>query len=197
MFSLQTSFDYATQGVCCSEVEIDCLTAEIQIRRSDIHMDVGSSLNPAIDIGQIEGGFVMALGYLLTEEVLFGSAEGNNVPAHPSDPRSRFAANQIQLNIGTWNYKPPSAYDIPEQLNVSLLGLHPNPSPASVMKSKGIAEPPMALACAVVLAAKEAIYDVRRRLHGLENYVDIDLPLTTERIQRACLADSRSALSLT
>ena len=180
------SFDYATQGVCFAEVEVDVLTGEIQIRRADIHMDLGASLNPAIDIGQIEGGFIMALGYFLCEEVLF---------QHDKAKPMRHAENQIQINLGTWNYKVCSAYDIPEVLNVSLLDV-PNPSPAAILSSKACAEPPMALACAVVLAAKECIYDARSKLHGLSNHIQLDIPLTTQRIQEACLADAPGTLHL-
>lgn len=81
-----TGFDYATQGAACSEVEIDCLTGEVQILQVDLDMDLGNSLNPAVDIGQVEGGFIMAVGYFLTEEVIQNSGEA-------------------QLNLGTWNYK--------------------------------------------------------------------------------------------
>lgn len=119
------------QGVGFAAVEIDCLTGEIQILRTDLHMDLGSSLNPAIDIGQVrhsserlrkvirltsgvlsfcqvEGGLIMALGYLFTEEVLYGAKDD------PSARPRKHCADQIQVNLGTWNYKPPSAFDIPQ-----------------------------------------------------------------------------------
>lgn len=116
--------EYSTCGVACTEAEVDVLSGEVQvcpdggpfqlpascmlrchaaqILSTNIMMDLGTALNPAVDIGQLEGGFVMALGYVLTEEVLFDE-EGQ------------------PLNIGTWNYKIPSAHDIPLELNVELL----------------------------------------------------------------------------
>jgi xanthine dehydrogenase/oxidase len=137
---------------------------------------------------QVEGGFIMAISYLLTEEVLFGTV------ADPATRAARGAADQIQVNLGTWNYKPMSAFDIPQVLNVSLLPGVPNPSPAAVMSSKACGEPPMALAAAVALAVKAAIAAARRDLHGLTDYLALDLPLTVEKIQQACAADD--ALSL-
>ena len=183
-------------GVCFAEVEVDVLTGEIQVRRTDLHMDLGNSLNPAIDIGQIEGGFIMALGYMLCEEVLYLPSAENSFPSLSEDRNQRHAKGQGQINLGTWNYKPPSGYDIPEVLNVTLLSGHPNPSPAAVLSSKACAEPPMALACAIVLAAKECIYDARKSLHGLTDHIQLDLPLTVQRIQEACRADAPGTLHL-
>ena len=247
------SFDYATQGVGFAEVEIDCLTGELQvdlsvdvyervsapmqaleilifccfggcccayrkkqfllvvpivklvqhsqplkrscfilffyslllsfqILRMDIHMDLGSSLNPALDIGQLEGGLVMALGCFLTEEMLWSSDAPH-------------AGSQVQVNLGTWNYKPMSAFDIPQILNVSLLPGTPNPSPAAVLSSKAQAEPAMALAAAAVLAVKAACVAGRESLHGDQLYLNLDLPLTVERVQQACRADHALRLS--
>jgi xanthine dehydrogenase/oxidase len=174
-------FEYATQGVGFAEVEIDCLTGEVQILRCDLHMDLGYSLNPAIDIGQVEGGFVMALGYMLTEEVIFSAPKRGGVAL------DEHAANQVQVNLGTWLYKPPSALDIPQVLNINLMPNTPNPSANAVLSSKGCGEPPMALACAVTLAVKEAIYASRKALHGIDDHIQLDLPLSVERIQAACL----------
>ena len=83
-------------------------------------MDLGNSLNPAIDIGQIEGGFIMALGYMLCEEVLYLPSAENSFPSLSEDRNQRHAKGQVQINLGTWTYKPPSGYDIPEVLNVTL-----------------------------------------------------------------------------
>merc|ERR1712070_284399 len=157
--------DYATYGAAYSEVEIDCLTGEMQILRVDLNMDLGNSLNPAVDIGQLEGGFVMALGFFFTEEVLWTS-------------------DQVQMNLGTWNYKVPSAYDIPEVFNVSLQSGNPNPS--GVLRSKACAEPAMALAGSIYLAAKNAIYAARAEAGAGDDFVSIPMPLTVQRIQDAC-----------
>ncbi len=92
-------FDYATYGVAAVEVQIDALTGELQIERADLMMDQGTPLNPAVDLGQAEGGFVMALGLFFTEEV-------------------QWSAAGAQLNLGTWEYKVPGAHDIPLEFNI-------------------------------------------------------------------------------
>eukprot|EP00854_Cymbomonas_tetramitiformis_P009571 gene9571-11337_t len=161
--------NYATYGVSCSEVEVDVLTGEVQVLRTDIIMDQGVSLNPDIDIGQIEGGFIMALGYVLMEEVIFDKA------GH-------------QLTLGTWEYKVPSAYDIPIEINVQLMNNVPNPD--GILKSKASAEPPMALVGSVFFAAKEAIYAARKDV-GNSDYLSLQLPLTVQGIRQACLIEDR------
>lgn len=180
------TFDYASQGVGFACVEVDCLTGEVQVLRMDLHMDLGSSLNPAVDIGQVEGGLVMALGYMLCEEVLY-----------KTDARAdRHGGGILQVNLGTWGYKPPSALDIPQVLNINLLPGEPNPSPAGVLGSKACGEPPMALAAAVALAVKAAVFACRLDLHGVSDYVQLDLPLTVERVQQACRAAEITSLRL-
>merc|ERR550525_1389343 len=104
-------------------------------------MDLGTQLDAAIDIGQLQGGFVMALGYLLTEEY-------------------KVDKSGTQLNLGTWEYKIPSAYDIPLEFNVSLLKDSPNP--VGIKGSKASAEPAMCLIPSVYLAIKNALYDARK-----------------------------------
>uniref|UniRef100_A0A7S2RXD9 FAD-binding PCMH-type domain-containing protein n=2 Tax=Rhizochromulina marina TaxID=1034831 RepID=A0A7S2RXD9_9STRA len=168
------SFEYATQGCAFSEVEIDCLTGEAQILRCDLHMDLGRSLNPAVDLGQLQGGFVMSLGYFLTEEVVYTDEE-------------------VQLNLGTFNQKIPSAYDIPEVFNVSLLPNTPNPT--GVLSSKASGEPPMALAGSTFLAIRQAI-EACRCDAGRTNYVQLPVPLSVQAIQQACLTDRLGELPL-
>lgn len=101
-------FEYFTYGAACSEVIIDCLTGDHQVLRTDIVMDVGSSLNPAIDIGQIEGAFMQGYGFYTIEEMVF-SAKGE------------------ALSRGPGMYKIPAFSDIPNVFNVSLLKGAPNP----------------------------------------------------------------------
>jgi len=161
-------FDYATQGVGCIEVELDALTGEIAILRADILMDQGCPLNPLIDLGQVEGGFMMALGYYLTEEVLYSPTTGT------------------QLSLGTWQYKPPAVADIPIEFNVSFVAKTPNQSPNAVLGSKASAEPPMALGAAAFYAARDAIKAVRAD-GGISAPFPFEAPLTVERIQQACL----------
>lgn len=89
-----------------------------------------------------------------------------------------------QLNLGTWNYKPPSAADIPIEFNVEFLKNTPNTgAPFNVLGSKGSGEPPMALGCSCFFACKEAIKAARG---GESGYFDLEVPLTVERIQQAC-----------
>ncbi|KAK7072672.1 hypothetical protein SK128_010509, partial [Halocaridina rubra] len=101
-------FDYFAYGAAVTEVEIDCLTGDYMVLHTDIVMDIGESLNPAIDIGQIEGGFMQGLGLFTLEELCF-SPEGT------------------LLTQGTGTYKIPGFQDIPRELNVSLLRGMSNP----------------------------------------------------------------------
>ena len=102
-------FRYFTFGAACSVVEVDCLTGNHRVLRTDVVMDLGESINPAIDIGQVEGGVVQGLGLFTLDEPLFSPATGQVITRGPS------------------NYKIPSADDIPEEFNVSLLRGCPNP----------------------------------------------------------------------
>lgn len=101
-------YEYFTYGVACSEVVIDCLTGDHQVLRTDIVMDLGESLNPAIDIGQIEGAFIQGYGLYTMEEIVY-SPQGHLYTQGP----------------GT--YKIPGFSDIPREFNVSLLKGAPNP----------------------------------------------------------------------
>jgi xanthine dehydrogenase/oxidase len=101
-------YEYYTYGVACSEVIIDCLTGDHQVLRTDIVMDVGESLNPAIDIGQIEGAFMQGYGFCTIEEMVFSSTGE-------------------ALSRGPGAYKIPGFSDIPKEFNVSLLKGAPNP----------------------------------------------------------------------
>ena len=87
-------FNYFCFGAALSEVEIDCLSGDVDVRSTDIVMDVGDSINPALDVGQVEGGFVQGMGWLALEELKFGDGE------HPSggyDTRGRGRWQQRQL----------------------------------------------------------------------------------------------------
>lgn len=101
-------YEYFTYGVACSEVIIDCLTGDHQVLRTDIVMDIGESLNPAIDIGQIEGAFTQGYGFYTMEEMVFS----------PSGEL---------LSRGPGTYKIPGFSDVPKIFNVSLLKGAPNP----------------------------------------------------------------------
>ncbi|XP_076991100.1 xanthine dehydrogenase/oxidase isoform X2 [Tamandua tetradactyla] len=170
-------FHYFTYGVACSEVEIDCLTGDHKALRTDIVMDVGSSLNPAIDIGQVEGAFVQGLG-LFTLEELHYSPEGSLHTRGPS------------------TYKIPAFGSIPTQFRVSLLRDCPNKK--AIYSSKAVGEPPLFLAASIFFAIKDAILAARAQ-HGKYNMntlFHLDSPATPERIRNACV-DRFTALGVT
>jgi len=163
-------FTYFVWCAACSTVELDVLTGEVQILNTDIVYDNGYSLNPAVDIGQIEGAFVMGVGFFFTEDCITNQDKG------------------YIINNGTWDYKPPSSLDIPINFNVTLLGGTPNACPQSVLSSKATGEPPYALATSAFFALHDAVAAARAQVGHTEDFV-ISSPATVEKIQRACLVD--------
>lgn len=161
-------FNYFVYGAACSEVEVDILTGDHQVRRVDIVMDLGSSINPAIDIGQIEGGFMQGYGLFTLEEMIYS-------------PKGQV------LSKGPGMYKLPGFADIPGEFNVSLLTGAPNPR--AVYSSKAVGEPPLFLASSVFFAIKKAIAAARDNEYIDDHYGYFDLvsPLTAERIRMACI----------
>ncbi|MFM2320808.1 MAG: xanthine dehydrogenase molybdopterin binding subunit [Pseudomonadota bacterium] len=133
-------FYYFAYGAAVSEVEVDTLTGEYRVQQVDILHDVGESLNPALDIGQIEGGFVQGMGWLTTEE-LWWDASGRLRTQAPS------------------TYKIPVAGDVPEYFKVSLVDKKPNRE-ATIYRSKAVGEPPLMLAMSVFFALKDAVESV-------------------------------------
>ncbi|KAL4191085.1 hypothetical protein AMTRI_Chr07g27880 [Amborella trichopoda] len=130
-------FQYVSFAAAVSEVEVNILSGETKVIRADVVLDCGKSLNPAIDIGQVQGAFVQGLGYHLSEKYEYDSETGRLITA------------------STWEYKPPSSKDIPLVFNASLL---PNSSnPYGVLRSKFSGEPPYAAACSAFLAVRQAI----------------------------------------
>ena len=130
-------FYYFAYGAAVVEVAIDTLTGEHRMLAVDILHDVGTSLNPAIDIGQIEGGFVQGAGWL-TSEALVRDAHGRLVTHAPS------------------TYKIPTAGDLPTRWRIDLLADSPNRSP-TIHRSKAVGEPPLMLALAVYHALRDAV----------------------------------------
>ncbi|XP_021362493.1 xanthine dehydrogenase/oxidase-like isoform X2 [Mizuhopecten yessoensis] len=155
---------YYTYGAACTEVEIDCLTGAHQVLQTDIVMDIGDSLNPGIDVGQIEGGFVQGYG-LITKEELKISPKGHILASGPVD------------------YKIPGVRDIPRQMKVYILKDCPNTG--TVYSSKGVGEPPLNLAISVYIALREAIRACRMDV-GISSSFEVDIPLTSEKIRMAC-----------
>ncbi|CAN6803431.1 unnamed protein product [Brassica oleracea] len=165
-------FRYYTYGAAFAEVEIDTLTGDFHTRTVDIKLDLGYSLNPAIDIGQIEGAFVQGLGWVALEEVKWGDA------AH------RWIKPGNLLTCGPGNYKIPSINDIPFNFNVSLL--KGNPNSKGIHSSKAVGEPPFFLASSVFFAIKDAIKAARAEMGLGSEWFSLDTPATPERIRMAC-----------
>nr|XP_053653015.1 xanthine dehydrogenase/oxidase-like [Cherax quadricarinatus] len=159
---------YSVFGVACSEVELDVLTGQYLILRTDILEDVGRSLSPLVDLGQVEGAFVMGQGLFLTEHPLYDVSTGQ------------------RLTDTTWNYKPPMALDIPVDLRVTFL--HNAPNPLGVLSSKVTSEPPLSLAYSLVMAFRQALNSARQDA-GTTGWFQIDAPLTVEKLEGLCLVD--------
>ncbi|KAJ1991067.1 hypothetical protein GGI25_003886 [Coemansia spiralis] len=160
---------YYTQGVALAEVELDTLTGAHTTRRVDIIMDVGKSLNKAIDIGQIEGAFTQGQGWTTTEEYLYSPQNGQLVTQGPS------------------NYKIPSALDIARDFRVSLLEGVPNSTLKTIFSSKGIGEPPLFLGASVFFALRDAVLAARK--HSVSGALHLESPATPEVLRLACKDD--------
>ncbi|WP_349364004.1 MAG: xanthine dehydrogenase molybdopterin binding subunit [Roseitalea porphyridii] len=130
-------FFYFTYGAAVAEVAIDTLTGENRCLRADILQDCGASLNPAVDLGQIEGAFVQGMGWLTCEELWW-------------DKSGRLRT------VGPSTYKIPGSRDVPPAFNVSILDGAPN-AEETVFRSKAVGEPPLMLAVSVWLALRDAV----------------------------------------
>jgi len=166
-------FNYFTQGVACSEVEIDVLSGNHRVISSDVVVDVGSSINPTIDIGQIEGAFIQGMGWSTMEEVVF--ADSDHTWIRPTGK---------VFTSGPGTYKIPAFNDVPETFNVSLMKDVDNPF--AVHSSKAIGEPPFFLGASVFFAIRDAISAARSQNLKRNEYFDLDMPGTSERIRMAC-----------
>jgi xanthine dehydrogenase large subunit len=151
-------FFYFAQGAALTEVVIDTLTGENRILRCDILHDAGSSLNPDLDIGQIEGGYVQGAGWLTTEELVWDD-KGNLKTHAPS------------------TYKIPACSDRPRVFNVALWDA-PNPA-NTVYRSKAVGEPPFMHGISALLAISDAVASCG------DIYPSLDAPATPERILAA------------
>ncbi|KAH8284309.1 hypothetical protein KR018_005027, partial [Drosophila ironensis] len=153
---------YSIFGLSLTELEVDILTGNHLIRRVDILEDAGESLSPNIDVGQVEGAFVMGLGYYLTEKLVYDRQTG-----------------QILTNR-TWNYHPPGAKDIPIDFRIELLQKSPNP--VGFMRSKATGEPALCLAVGVLFAVQHAIQSARFDAGLPREWVRLGAPTTPEEI---------------
>ncbi|MHB0819226.1 xanthine dehydrogenase molybdopterin binding subunit [Stutzerimonas stutzeri] len=151
-------FYYYAYGAACSEVLVDTLTGEYRMLRSDILHDVGASLNPAIDIGQVEGGFVQGMGWLTMEELVWND-KGKLMTSGPA------------------SYKVPAVADMPLDLRVKLVENRKNPED-TVFHSKAVGEPPFMLGISVWCAIKDAVAS----LADYKVQPKIDAPATPERV---------------
>ncbi len=154
-------FFYFSFGAAAAEVAVDTLTGESRVLRAELVQDCGASLNPAIDLGQIEGAFVQGQGWLTCEE-LWWDKEG----------RLR--------TVGPSTYKIPGSRDVPAIFNVRMLDNAPSRE-ATIFRSKAVGEPPLLLATAVWTALKDAIAAVADH----RTAVRLDAPATPERVLAA------------
>ena len=152
-------FFYYAYGAACSEVMIDILTGEMNIRRVDILHDVGRSINPALDIGQIEGAFVQGAGWLTTEELVY-DAQGRLLTHAPS------------------TYKIPVASDVPADFRVALF--EGSNREETIYRSKAVGEPPLMLGISVFAAIADAVHSARPGGGSA-----LDAPATPEAILKA------------
>ncbi len=153
-------FFYFAYGASCSEVTIDTMTGEMRVDRVDILHDVGRSLNPAIDMGQIEGGFVQGMGWLTTEELVFD--EKGHLRTHAPS-----------------TYKIPCASDVPADFRVKLYESGGNPAD-SIYRSKAVGEPPLMLPISVWCAIADAVGSLKPGVMP-----KLAAPATPEAILRA------------
>jgi xanthine dehydrogenase large subunit len=154
-------FYYFAYGAAVSEVAIDALTGESRLLRADILHDVGRSLNPAIDLGQVEGGFVQGMGWLTTEELWWN--EGGRLMTHAPS-----------------TYKIPVASDVPADFRVKLWERGEN-AEDSIHRSKAVGEPPLMLAISVFQAIKDAV----DAASGYRGAAQLNAPATPEEVLRA------------
>jgi xanthine dehydrogenase large subunit len=155
-------FKYFAYGAAASEVEVDGFTGAYRTRRVDIVHDVGDSLSPLVDIGQIEGGFVQGAGWLTLEDLRWDESD------RPS--RGRLATQAAST------YKLPSFSEMPEQFNVALLE-HAHEDGA-VYGSKAVGEPPLMLAFSV----REALREAAAAFGPAGTSVDLASPATPEAV---------------
>ncbi|UKZ81942.1 hypothetical protein TrVFT333_009720 [Trichoderma virens FT-333] len=170
---------YFTQGVAAAEVEIDVLTGSSTCLRADIKMDIGQSINPAIDYGQIQGAFMQGFGLFTMEESLWlrnGPMAGN------------------LFTRGPGAYKIPGFRDIPQEFNVTLLKDVEWKDLRTIQRSRGVGEPPLFMGSSVFFAIRHALKAARKDAgveakvgeDDSEGLLRLESPATPERIRLMC-----------
>jgi len=167
-------FLYFVYSAAASEVEIDVLTGEFTILRADILYDAGKSPNPAVDIGQLEGGYIQGVGFATTEELVY-------------DHKGALVTDNI------WSYKPPCTKTIPLDFRVKLHPVNEERNIQEVLaekqavkSGKTAGEPGLTLGLSAYFAIKRAVMDARRELTGKDDWLRMDLPATCQQIQMHC-----------
>ena len=131
-----------------------------------------------MDIGQVEGGFAQGLGWILLEELKYGDCQNGH----------KWIKDGVNFTRGPGTYKIPTANDVPEEFNVTLL--HDSKNPRAVQSSKAVGEPPFLLGNSVYFAVKDAIYYARQEdeeeVEEEGKVFNLDLPCTPERVRIAC-----------
>ncbi|KKY19715.1 putative xanthine dehydrogenase [Phaeomoniella chlamydospora] len=166
---------YFTQGAVCCEAELDLLTGDHTILRTDIKMDVGRSINPAIDYGQIEGAYIQGQGMFTMEETLW-------------------TRDGLLATRGPGNYKIPGFSDIPQEFNVTFLQGVSWSHLRSIQSSKGIGEPPLFMGSAALFALRDALRSARKD-NGITDHLELNSPATGERL-RMHVGDELSKMGL-
>ena len=138
-----TPFFYYTQGAAVAEVLVDRFTGELRVPRVDLLIDIGRSINPGVDRGQVIGGFIQGMGWVTTEALVY-DAKGDLLSHSPT------------------TYKIPAITDVPEVFNVATFDNNDNVR--NVYRSKAVGEPPLMLGIAVWAAAKNALAYIGRQL---------------------------------
>jgi xanthine dehydrogenase large subunit len=155
-----TPFFYFTQGAAVAEVLIDRFTGELRVARADLLIDIGRSINPGVDRGQVIGAFIQGMGWVTTEALVY-DAKGDLLSHSPT------------------TYKIPAITDVPDIFHVATFDNNDNVR--NVYRSKAVGEPPLMLAIAVWAAVKNAL-----SYTGRDAAAELRLPATSEEILR-CL----------
>ncbi|XP_034353828.1 aldehyde oxidase 4 isoform X1 [Arvicanthis niloticus] len=157
-------YPYYVYGAACSEVEVDCLTGAHKLLRTDIFMDAAFSINPALDIGQVEGAFIQGMGFYTTEEL-------------------KYSPKGVLHSRGPDDYKIPTVTEIPEEFYVTLVRSR---NPIAIYSSKGLGEAGMFLGSSVLFAIYDAVTTARKE-RGLSDIFPLNSPATPEVIRMACV----------